>query len=121
MKFPEVNFMDCAGRVNRQKRDLFLSVIHSPEGICHLSNVSIMLSGKAWVFHYILKYVYQFLYGPITLIFYGNKKACHDVLMMGEDRILTPATNNSRITFISKVVNILNILLKFITGVIDIV
>ena len=53
MKFPEVNFMDCAGRVNRQKRDLFLSVIHSPEGICHLSNVSIMLSGKiADMFHF---------------------------------------------------------------------
>ena len=46
MKFPEVNFMDCTGRVNRQKRDLFLSVIRSPEGICHISNVSVMPSGK---------------------------------------------------------------------------
>ena len=47
MKFPEVHFIDCTSRVNRQKRDLFLSVIRSPLGRCHVSNISIMPSGKS--------------------------------------------------------------------------
>ena len=45
MKYPEVYFMDCTGRANRQRRDLFISVIRTPEGKCHMSNVTIIPSG----------------------------------------------------------------------------
>ena len=46
MKYPEVYFMDCTGRANRQRRDLFISVIRTPEGKCHMSNVTIIPSGR---------------------------------------------------------------------------
>ena len=52
MKYPEVHFIDYTSRANRQKRDLFLSVIRSPLGRCHISNASIMPSGKCMGFQY---------------------------------------------------------------------
>ena len=45
MKYPEVFFMDCTARVNKQKREFFFSVIRTPSGKCHLSNMTIIPSG----------------------------------------------------------------------------
>ena len=33
MKYPEVFFMDCTARVNKQKREFFFSVIRTPSGV----------------------------------------------------------------------------------------
>lgn len=73
MKFPEVNFIDCTGRANRQKRDLFLSVIRSALGRCHISNVSIMPSGECLCSRIYLMDIanqplshFPFFYGEIT-------------------------------------------------------
>jgi hypothetical protein len=46
MKYPEVFFMDCTARVNKQKREFFFSVIRTPSGKCHLSNMTVIPSGK---------------------------------------------------------------------------
>ena len=46
MKYPEVYFMDCTRRANHQQRDLFLSVIRTPEGKYYMSNVTIIPSGN---------------------------------------------------------------------------
>ena len=43
--YPEVYFMDCTGRANRQKRELFISVVRSPSGKCYMSNVTVIPSG----------------------------------------------------------------------------
>ena len=45
MKYPEVFFLDCTARVNKQKREFFFSVIRTPSGKCHLSNMTIIPSG----------------------------------------------------------------------------
>ncbi len=45
MMYPEVYFMDCTGRANRQKRELFISVVRSPSGKCFMSNVTVIPSG----------------------------------------------------------------------------
>ena len=45
MMYPEVYFMDCTGRANRQKRELFISVVCSPAGKCFMSNVTVIPSG----------------------------------------------------------------------------
>ena len=44
MIYPEVYFMDCSGRANRQKRELFISVVRSPLGKCYMSNMSVIPS-----------------------------------------------------------------------------
>ncbi len=44
MMYPEVYFMDCTGRANRQKRELFISVVRSPAGKCFMSNVTVIPS-----------------------------------------------------------------------------
>ena len=50
MMYPEVYFMDCTGRANRQKRELFISVVRSPSGNCHMSNVTVIPSGDDPIF-----------------------------------------------------------------------
>ena len=45
MMYPEVYFMDCTGRANRQKRELFISVVCSPSGKYFMSNVTVIPSG----------------------------------------------------------------------------
>ena len=45
MMYPEVYFSDCTGRANRQKRELFISVVCSPSGKCFMSNVTVIPSG----------------------------------------------------------------------------
>jgi len=47
MKYPEVFFMDCTAPVNKQKREFFFSVIRTPSGRCHLSNMTVIPSGKS--------------------------------------------------------------------------
>ncbi len=44
MMYPEVYFMDCTGRANRQKRELFISVVRSSLGKCYMSNVTVIPS-----------------------------------------------------------------------------
>ena len=50
MMYPEVYFMDCTGRANRQKRELFISVVCSPSGKCFMSNVMVIPSGDDHLF-----------------------------------------------------------------------
>ena len=50
MMYPEVYFMDCTGRANRQKRELFISVVCSPSGNCYMSNVTVIPSGDDPIF-----------------------------------------------------------------------
>ena len=50
MMYPEVYFMDCTGRANRQKRELFISVVRSPSGKCFMSNVTVIPSGDDHLF-----------------------------------------------------------------------
>lgn len=50
MMYPEVYFMDCTGRANRQKRELFISVVRSPSGKCYMSNVTVIPSGDLILF-----------------------------------------------------------------------
>ena len=45
MMYPEVYFMDCTGRANHQKRELFILVVHTPSGKCFMSNVTVIPSG----------------------------------------------------------------------------
>ena len=46
MKYPEVFFIDCTSRANRQKRDLFVGVVRSPAARCFIMNVTVMPSGE---------------------------------------------------------------------------
>jgi len=46
MKYPEVFFMDCTAKVNKQKREFFFSVISTPSGKRHLSNMTVIPSGE---------------------------------------------------------------------------
>lgn len=54
MKYPEVFFMDCTARVNKQKREFFFSVIRTPSGKCHLSNMTVIPSGKRYCIFLVL-------------------------------------------------------------------
>lgn len=45
MMYPEVFFVDCTGRANRQKRDVFVMVVRAPQAKCHIGNITIMPSG----------------------------------------------------------------------------
>ena len=44
MMYPEVYFMDCTGRANCQKRELFISAVRSPSGKFFMSNVTVIPS-----------------------------------------------------------------------------
>ena len=46
MMYPEVYFMDCTGRANRQKRELFISAVSSPSEKCYMSIVTVIPSGE---------------------------------------------------------------------------
>jgi hypothetical protein len=50
MMYPEVYFMDCTGRANQQKRELFISVVRSPSGNCYMSTVTVIPSGDDPIF-----------------------------------------------------------------------
>ena len=65
MMYPEVYFMDCTGLVNRQHRDLFISVIRTLEGKCHMSNVTIIPSGS--FFHNVLNDATEILHHVLFL------------------------------------------------------
>ena len=45
MMYPEVYFMDCTGRAYHQKRELFISMVHSPSRKCFMSTVTVIPSG----------------------------------------------------------------------------
>ncbi len=62
MKYPEVFFMDCTARVNKQKREFFFSVIRTPSGKCHLSNMTVIPSG-------IFSIISHLILNPYNLIF----------------------------------------------------
>ena len=93
MMYPEVYFMDCTGRANQQKRELFISMVCSLSGNCYMSNVTVIPSGddpifltfcwllqmyllllfphalsrKAWVFRYITWSIFPMLFGDVTV------------------------------------------------------
>ena len=53
--FPEVWFMDCTAGTNRQRMDLFKMAIRTPEGKTFPGNLTVIPSGRRWVFHCIYK------------------------------------------------------------------
>lgn len=44
--YPKVYFMDCTSWSNRQKHELFVSVMRSPVGKCFMSNVTVIPSDE---------------------------------------------------------------------------
>ena len=63
---PEVWFMDVTGGTNRQNRDLFMMAIRWPTGETFPGNLTVIPSGKRWIFHCIYQHAFLALYGPET-------------------------------------------------------
>ena len=67
MMYPETFFMDVTGQTNRQKRDMFLMAVKDSAGKVFPGNMTVVPSGKAWVFHTIYQHAFRFLYGDVTI------------------------------------------------------
>ena len=63
---PEVWFMDVTGGTNRQNRDLFMMAIRWPTGETFPGNLTVIPSGKRWIFHCIYQHAFLALYGRET-------------------------------------------------------
>ena len=63
---PEVWYMDVTGGTNRQKRDLFMMAIRFPTGETFPGNLTILPSGKRWIFQFIYQMAFVNLYGSTT-------------------------------------------------------
>jgi len=63
---PEVYFMDVTPGTNRQRRDLFLMAIRTPTGETFPGNLTVIPSGRRWVFHCIYQLAFIALYGAET-------------------------------------------------------
>ena len=67
MMHPEVLFMDVKGQTNRQKKDLFLAAVKDSEGKVFPGNITMMPSGRAWVFMAIFQLAFLHLCAKETL------------------------------------------------------
>jgi hypothetical protein len=67
MMYPEVIFMDVTGQTNRQKKDLFIAAIKDSVGQVFPGNITVIPSGKAWVFMLIFQHAFPFLFGEGTV------------------------------------------------------
>ena len=63
---PEVWFMDVTGGTNRQNRDLFMMATRWPTGETFPGNLTVIPSGKRWIFHCIYQHAFLALYGKVT-------------------------------------------------------
>lgn len=63
---PEVWFLDCTSGTNKQKRDLFMMAIRTPTGATFPGNLTIIPSGKRWIFLCIYQLAFIALYGELT-------------------------------------------------------
>ena len=63
---PETIFGDVTGSVNKQKKDLYMMAVRNPTPPTFPGNLTIIPSGKRWVFLCIYKLAFIGLYGEIT-------------------------------------------------------
>ena len=73
---PEVWFMDVTSSVNKQKSDLFMLAIRTPNGRTFPGNFTFIPSGKAWVFQCIYQYAFRTLFGATVCSY--NRLALFD-------------------------------------------
>ena len=67
MMFLEVFFMDKTHRTNRQKRDMFVLCTKDSDGKAYTTNLTLVPSGKSWLFDTIYKEAFIHLYGETTV------------------------------------------------------
>ena len=63
---PEVWFMDVTGGTNLQNRDLFMLAICKPTGETFPGNLTVIPSGKRWIFVCLYEIGFIALYGSVT-------------------------------------------------------
>ena len=63
---PEVWFMDVTRGANHQNRDIFMMAIRWPTGETFPGNLTVIPSGKRWIFHCIYQHAFLALYGRET-------------------------------------------------------
>mgnify|MGYP006977863087 FL=1 len=63
---PETMFGDVTGSTNKQKKDLYMMAVRNPISRTFPGNLTIIPSGKRWVFMCIYKLAFIGLYGKIT-------------------------------------------------------
>ena len=64
---PEVQFFDVMANVNKQKRDMFLSVLKSSNGGCFIGNLTVLPCQQRWIFLKIYQTFFLYLYGKDTI------------------------------------------------------
>ena len=64
--FPECWYHDVTGGTNRQKRDLFKMAIRTPIKKTFPGNLTVIPSGRTWVFLCLFKIAFVPLYGTVT-------------------------------------------------------
>ena len=65
--FPEVQFIDVAANMNKQKRDVLFSVVKEATGETFIVNMTVMPCGRRWIFQKIYQSFFMFLYGKTTI------------------------------------------------------
>ena len=65
--FPETFFPDVTANTNCQKRNIFLMVIKDSDGSTSIGNITVMPSGKRWVYSLICQTFFAKLYGEGTI------------------------------------------------------
>ena len=78
MMNPEVFYMDVTANTNRQKRDLFVLCVKDSLGKSYPVNITVIPSGKKWVFHTIYSSSFCLLYGEKTI-------SCNRLAITDED------------------------------------
>lgn len=65
--FPEVQFIDVAANMNKQKRDVLFSVVKEATGETFIVNMTVMPCGRRWIFQKNYQSFFKFLYGGLTI------------------------------------------------------
>jgi len=63
---PHVWFVDVTAGVNKQKKDWFIMAIRTPAGKTFPGNLTVIPSGRRWVFSTIYQFAFVQLYGELT-------------------------------------------------------
>ena len=63
---PEVWCVDCTGGPNNNQMDLFMMAVRAPTGATFPGNLTVIPSGKRWIFMCIYHLAFVQLYGEIT-------------------------------------------------------
>lgn len=65
--FPEVQVIDVAANINKQKCNMLFSIVKEATGKCFIVNAIVMPCGQRWIFLNVYQTFFLYLYGCVAI------------------------------------------------------